>query len=253
MNGYFGSQGPHLNEDIYDGIPDLNHHEQDKNIEKLLNTMPEVPELNTNETLDTLSIALQDLVSEDLQRKPEKYQEFETLDYKLFSGNTNAKIMIVGSHPTAKEIKDDKLTYGKYGSIFFETAISAGFNLERDFFYTNLIPFSTMNSKSLSTSVVSDFLWVLDSQINILKPRLIITLGKDAANVMSSTYLGYSSDVKMRIGDIIYDAKSDLRILALSSPSFVASSGGEKWKDYNKKFYAPLHRAYCQLQEWEIV
>lgn len=110
-------------------------------------------------------------------------------------GNLTAKIMIIGEGPGAENDKTGRPFVGRGGTILDNIFISVGLN-RSDLFLTNIIKCRMPHNAIPSNSAVKNCIGYLNSQISIINPKVIITLGLSAAKVMLSNSRLKLSDVK---------------------------------------------------------
>ena len=145
-------------------------------------------ELTNKEQLEILSEAIQDQMND---REFGSSLRIEDDHHILWAGNPDSKIAVVSMYPDRSElsfaIKDDihnkYVCTGPEGSKFRVAAKQAGFGAD-DFFYTNIIPFFPMAGGKLTEDSINRLIWIFDGVINIVKPKIIITLGFDPFNIV---------------------------------------------------------------------
>lgn len=96
-------------------------------------------------------------------------------------GNANADIMFIGEAPGKKEDEIGKPFIGASGKFLSEMLASIG--LQRtDIYITNIVKFRPPNNRDPLPSEVSACEKWLHDQIRIIKPVVIVTLGRHAMN-----------------------------------------------------------------------
>lgn len=110
-------------------------------------------------------------------------------------GDLTAKIMIIGEGPGAENDKTGRPFVGRGGAILDNIFISVGLN-RSELFLTNIIKCRMPHNATPSNSVVKNCIEYLNSQISIISPKVIVTLGLPAAKVMLSNPKLKLSDVK---------------------------------------------------------
>ena len=142
-------------------------------------------ENDRNVNIAQLSFAIDDIVK-DMENNGEISDEFESTKHVLKSGNPYAKLMVIGRDLGQEELATEAVLIGVSGQILRTTLHDAGLDVDEDVYLTNLVPFKPKMNKAFSPQIVNKFSWILDSQIQIVKPRIIITLGKEASDFVLS-------------------------------------------------------------------
>ncbi len=96
-------------------------------------------------------------------------------------GNESAKILFIGEAPGKDEDKEGKPFVGRAGKLLTEIISSIDLT-RRDIYIANTIkcrPPNNRNPEEIEVKACSNF---LEKQIEIIKPKVIILLGKIAAN-----------------------------------------------------------------------
>jgi len=95
------------------------------------------------------------------------------------SGNSDAKIIIIGEAPGANEDKNGIPFCGMSGKILDELLISVGLSRE-DIFITNTILCRPPKNRNPKKEEVENCRERLDKLIEIMKPEVIVTIGNFA-------------------------------------------------------------------------
>jgi uracil-DNA glycosylase len=95
------------------------------------------------------------------------------------SGNSNAKIILIGEAPGANEDKNGIPFCGMSGKILDELLISVGLSRE-DIFITNTILCRPPKNRNPKKEEVENCRERLDQLIEIMKPEVIVTIGNFA-------------------------------------------------------------------------
>jgi len=98
-------------------------------------------------------------------------------------GNPNAEIMLIGEAPGANEDEEGRPFVGAAGKLLTELLSSIGLN-RKDVFITNLVKCRPPNNRDPEEDEIIACSPYLDEQIRIIKPKIIVTLGKH-----STTYI----------------------------------------------------------------
>lgn len=120
------------------------------------------------------------------------------------SGNPNAEIVFVGEAPGKKEDETGESFVGASGKFLDEMlAIS---NLDRsDIYITNIVKYRPPNNRDPKPEEKAEFWPYLTEQINIIKPRIIATLGRHSGQAfIKSLRIGvdHGKPVTMSIGEL---------------------------------------------------
>ena len=137
-------------------------------------------------------------------------------------GSLNADIMFIGSKPSATEDSTGRVFVGRAGNML-TAMIENVLHLSRDEVYiTNLLKCKPLESRvSISAEIVTCKPY-LQKQIEIVKPKLIITLGSTAYKYLTNDE---SSLEKVR-GSIIQ--KDDYAILPTYHPNYLLRNPSAK-------------------------
>lgn len=93
------------------------------------------------------------------------------------SGNENADIVLIGEAPGKKEDETGVPFVGAAGK--FLDGLLAGANLQRDDVYiTNIVKYRPPNNRDPSKAEKAAFLPYLLRQLEIIQPRVVVTLGR---------------------------------------------------------------------------
>jgi uracil-DNA glycosylase len=106
-----------------------------------------------------------------------KYRKKNTYYPVLGEGNHNAKIIFIGEAPGENEAKAGKPFCGAAGKILDELIESI--NLDRkDVYITNIVKDRPPNNRDPNPEEIALYSPFLFEQINIIKPKIIATLGR---------------------------------------------------------------------------
>lgn len=98
-------------------------------------------------------------------------------------GPINAKVMLIGQNPGADEDETGRPFVGRSGKFLTKTLAEFGIKRE-DLYITNIVKHvSPQNRKPLDDEVAA-CLPYLTTQISIIKPKIIVLLGKSAINTL---------------------------------------------------------------------
>ena len=91
-------------------------------------------------------------------------------------GSLHPKVMFIGEAPGFNEDLQGKPFVGKAGKVFDELLKSIGID-RRDIYITNILKCKPPENRSPKTEEIKACTPYLDSQIAIIKPKIIVTLG----------------------------------------------------------------------------
>ncbi|MGD1819694.1 MAG: uracil-DNA glycosylase [Pleomorphochaeta sp.] len=95
-------------------------------------------------------------------------------------GNKNVKLMVIGEGPGKDEDYNNKIFVGKSGQYLRKWLSSINLNIENDVYLSNIVKcFSNSNP---TNEMVNACLPYLERQIELINPKVILILGKIAAN-----------------------------------------------------------------------
>ena len=94
-------------------------------------------------------------------------------------GNPNAKIMIIGEGPGADEDNTGKPFVGKAGKLMNEAFRGTGINRNK-LYITNIVKCRPPQNRDPEKDEIESCKQYLENQIQIIKPRLIVLLGRIA-------------------------------------------------------------------------
>lgn len=98
-------------------------------------------------------------------------------------GNPNADIVFIGEAPGKKEDEQGMPFVGISGKFLNEMLASIGLE-RRDIYITNIVKYRPPNNRDPLPDEKSAFLPYLIKQLAIIRPRLIVTLGRHSMNVL---------------------------------------------------------------------
>jgi DNA polymerase len=143
-------------------------------------------------------------------------------------GNPQSKLMICGMVPADEENKVGLPFVGRAGKLLDK--ILADTELTLDTIYiTNLVKCYLAAGFSLQQSWIDSCFPYLITQIGLIRPKVILTLGKDA----SATLLDL--DTKISLGKVrgkVFEYAPDIMVIPTYHPSYLLRGGGENHKSY---------------------
>ena len=104
-------------------------------------------------------------------------------------GNPAAGIVFIGEGPGANEDRLGKAFVGKAGKLL--DRILKAINLDRTSVYiTNIVKCRPPGNRTPSKDEVAACLWILEEQIRIMNPGVIVTLGAPASRTITGSVIG---------------------------------------------------------------
>ncbi len=101
-------------------------------------------------------------------------------------GCENAKIMLIGEAPGKKENEEGKPFIGKSGQQLYDLLSKVGFNPEQDIYFCNVVkcrPVKNNKDRKPYKKEIETCAKFLNSQIEIVNPKIIILCGNTAKNI----------------------------------------------------------------------
>lgn len=145
-------------------------------------------------------------------------------------GNRDADVMFVGEAPGFHEDRQGEPFVGRAGQLL--TAMLAAINLKReDVFIANILKCRPPNNRDPSTEEVASCTPYLLEQLALLKPKLIVTLGRVAAH-----FLLESNQPLARLrGNLLTYQPAKLPLLVTYHPAYLLRNPSDKakaWQDW---------------------
>ena len=170
---------------------------------------------------------------DEVVKKCKKCNLHETRKNTVFGeGDPDSDIMIIGEAPGREEDEAGRPFIGRAGKLLNEFLKSIGLN--RDLvFITNTIkcrPPENRDPDIVEINACSDY---LDQQINIIKPKVLVLLGKIAANRLLGEDIPMS---ELRLKKFFID-KYDIPIIVFYHPAYILRSPSQKKKVWDDLQY----------------
>jgi len=102
-------------------------------------------------------------------------------------GSVKSEIMLIAQSPGKVEDETNKMFVGPSGKIFDELLNSSGIS-RRNFYMTNLIKCMLPNSRRPSHNEIKECSKYLDTEIDLIQPKLIVPLGFHATRLIFTKY-----------------------------------------------------------------
>tara|TARA_Y100000022_G_scaffold150992_1_gene132769 strand:- start:339 stop:1004 length:666 start_codon:yes stop_codon:yes gene_type:complete len=128
---------------------------------------------NKQSKIDLLK-ALYSSVGNDLSSSAENYENKVVFG----SGDTNADLLIIGESPSDYEIEHNKPFSGNSGKLLDKILKAIGYTRSAKVYLTYLIKYKIDGSRYPLNSEINKFIPLLQKQIRIIEPKIILGLGK---------------------------------------------------------------------------
>ena len=151
----------------------------------------------------------------------------------LWEGNKKADIMIIGNPPGQEEEKEGLPFVGNSSNLL--NKMLRAINIEKkDVYITNITPSLLPSQKKIREEQIYEFLQIIQRQIEIINPRIILLLGSVSTKAILNSNTSFDS-----LRGKWHDYKSvnhqnTIRCLATHEPSLLLKSPNlkkESWED----------------------
>jgi DNA polymerase len=154
-------------------------------------------------------------------------------------GSQNPTLMIIGEGPGAEEDRTGFPFVGRAGQYMDKWMDAIGLSREKDLFITNIVKCRPPGNRDPLTDEMSACLPYLERQIKLLKPDLILSVGRISSQVLT----GHSEGIG-RLRGKTYDYKGTALI-----PTYHPSGVLRNPDDYRKPVWEDLKRVSTHLNE----
>ncbi len=144
-------------------------------------------------------------------------------------GNPNANLLVIGEAPGANEDKQGEPFVGRGGQLLTNMLLSIGFKRE-NVYIANILKSRPPNNRDPSLDEVKACTPYLLRQISLIKPKLILAVGRIAAHYLLSTNATMAS---LR-GNLFHYGTDKIPLLVTYHPAYLLRSPREKhkaWQD----------------------
>ncbi len=122
---------------------------------------------------------------DDIEKALQNLEESPLYDYRLENdyqpvvgeGSPDASIVFIGEAPGAKEAQTGRPFVGSAGKLLDEMLTKIGLNRE-DVYITNIVKDRPPNNRDPRTGEIELYAPFLSQQINLIRPKVIATLGR---------------------------------------------------------------------------
>lgn len=155
---------------------------------------------------------------------------YKTRNNPVFGvGNPDADLLIIGEAPGANEDKQGEPFVGRGGQLLTNMLSAIGFKRE-DYYIANILKSRPPNNRDPSLKEVKACTPYLLRQISLIKPKLILAVGRIAAHYLLSTD---ASMANLR-GNLFHFGINKIPLLVTYHPAYLLRSPREKrkaWQD----------------------
>jgi uracil-DNA glycosylase family 4 len=188
----------------------------------------------TKKPTQNISSENNDLTSlDEVVKKCKKCNLHKTRQNTVFGeGDPDSDIMIIGEAPGREEDEVGRPFIGRAGKLLNEFLKSIGLNRDLVFIVNTIKcrPPENRDPEIVEINACSDY---LDQQINIIKPKVLVLLGKIAANRLLGEDIPMS---ELRLKKFFID-KYDIPIIVFYHPAYILRSPSQKKKVWDDLQY----------------
>ena len=149
------------------------------------------------------------------------------------SGRADADVLIVGEAPGAHEDEQGEPFVGRSGLVLDRLLDGSGLS-RSDVYIANVVKCRPPNNRDPRPSEIASCSPWLDQQLQLIKPKLIVTLGNFATRLMLGTKMGVT---KIRGQEIAFSrAGIDAILIPTLHPSAVLRNGNRGLMDAQHDF-----------------
>jgi DNA polymerase len=150
-------------------------------------------------------------------------------------GVSNPLVMIIGEGPGADEDRAGRPFVGKAGQLLDKMLTSIGLSREKNCFITNMVKCRPPGNRDPEPEEISVCNPYLKRQITLLNPKIILNVGRIAAQNMQKTSFGINA-LRGHFTNFTLDSENELKIPLMSTfhPSAVLRNESLKrpaWED----------------------
>jgi DNA polymerase len=170
---------------------------------------------------------------DEVVKKCKKCNLHKTRKNTVFGeGDPDSDIMIIGEAPGREEDEVGRPFIGRAGKLLNEFLKSIGLNRDLVFIVNTIKcrPPENRDPETVEINACSDY---LDQQINIIKPKVLVLLGKIAANRLLGEDIPMS---ELRLKKFFID-KYDIPIIVFYHPAYILRSPSQKKKVWDDLQY----------------
>jgi len=140
-------------------------------------------------------------------------------------GNPKAKILIIGEGPGQQEDEQGLAFVGRAGKMLNKSFLSVGIDTNEDCYISNIVKCRPPNNRKPKSIEVDNCMPWLNSQIELIKPKVIVLAGSTAVQ----SYLNINQPISKIRGKWI--TKGNIKYMPIFHPSYLLrNSSNEKGK-----------------------
>ena len=140
-------------------------------------------------------------------------------------GNPKAKIFIIGEGPGQQEDEEGLAFVGRAGKMLNKSCLSVGIDTNEDCYISNIVKCRPPNNRKPKSTEVENCMPWLDSQIELIKPKVIVLAGSTAVQ----SYLNINQPISKIRGKWI--TRESIKYMPIFHPSYLLrNSSNEKGK-----------------------
>ena len=140
-------------------------------------------------------------------------------------GNPKAKIFIIGEGPGQQEDEQGLAFVGRAGKMLNKSFLSVGIDTNEDCYISNIVKCRPPNNRKPKSIEVDNCMPWLNSQIELIKPKVIVLAGSTAVQ----SYLNINQPISKIRGKWI--TKGNIKYMPIFHPSYLLrNSSNEKGK-----------------------
>lgn len=153
----------------------------------------------------------------------------KTRTNSVFSrGNPLSKLMFIGEGPGHDEDMAGKPFVGLSGKLLDKALVEIGLNPETDIYVCNIVKCRPPGNRKPEQKEADSCFDYLEEQINIINPKVILTLGNTATENIINTTFGVT-----KIHGKVFRRKNSY-VIPLYHPSFILRNGGSVSNQYQE-------------------
>jgi uracil-DNA glycosylase len=159
-------------------------------------------------------------------------------------GNPNADLLVIGEAPGANEDKQGEPFVGRGGQLLTNMLSAIGYERE-DYYIANILKSRPPNNRDPSLREVKACTPYLLRQISLIKPKLILAVGRIAAHYLLSTD---ASMANLR-GNLFHFGVNKIPLLVTYHPAYLLRSPREKCKAWQDMQYVKKQLDLCVMKK----
>lgn len=140
-------------------------------------------------------------------------------------GNPKARILIIGEGPGQQEDEQGLAFVGRAGKMLNKSFLSVGIDTNEDCYISNIVKCRPPNNRKPKSIEIEKCMPWLDSQIELIKPKVIVLAGSTAVQ----SYLNINQPISKIRGKWI--TRKSIKYMPIFHPSYLLrNSSNEKGK-----------------------